>query len=36
MHGYKLHNLHEKINHVMSMEDIKIFAQNEKELETQK
>ena len=32
--GYKLSRLQEKINHLMYMDDIKIFAKNEKELET--
>ena len=32
--GYKLSKSQEKINHVMYMDDIKLFAQNEKELET--
>ena len=31
--GYKLSKLQEKINHLMYMDDIKLFAQNEKELE---
>ena len=34
--GYKLSTLHEKINHRMYMDDIKLFAKNEKELETLK
>ena len=32
--GYKLSRSHEKINHLMYMDDIKLFAKNEKELET--
>ena len=32
--GYKLTKSQEKINHLMYMENIKIFAKNEKELET--
>ena len=32
--GYKLSKLQEKINHLMYMDDIKLFAKNEKELET--
>ena len=32
--GYKFTNSQEKINHLMYMDDIKIFAKNEKELET--
>ena len=32
--GYKLSRLQEKINHQMYMDDIKLFAKNEKELET--
>ena len=32
--GYKLRRSQEKINHQMSMDDIKLFAKNEKELET--
>ena len=32
--GYKLHKSQEKINHLMYMDDIKLFAMNEKELET--
>ena len=32
--GYKLDGSQEKINHLMYMDDIKIFAKNEKELET--
>ena len=32
--GYKLSSLQEKINHLMYMDDIKLFAKNEKELET--
>ena len=31
---YKLHKSQEKINHLIYMDDIKLFAQNEKELET--
>ena len=31
---YKLSKLQEKINHLMYMDDIKLFAKNEKELET--
>ena len=31
---YKLNGLQEKINHLMYMDDIKLFAKNEKELET--
>ena len=31
---YKLSKLPEKLNHLMYMDDIKMFAQNEKELET--
>ena len=31
---YKLRRLQEKINHLMYMDDIKLFAKNEKELET--
>ena len=31
---YKLSRLQEKINHLMYMDDIKLFAKNEKELET--
>ena len=31
---YKLRKLQEKINHLMYMDDIKLFAKNEKELET--
>ena len=33
--GYKLSRSQEKINHLMYMDDIKLFAKNEKELETQ-
>ena len=33
--GYKLTKSQEKINHLMYMDDIKLFAKNEKELETQ-
>ena len=32
--GYKLSRSQEKINHLMYMDDIKLFAKNEKELET--
>ena len=32
--GYKLVKLREKINHLMYMDDIKLLAKNEKELET--
>ena len=32
--GYKLHKLQEKINHLMYMNDIELFAKNERELET--
>ena len=32
---YKLSESQEKINHLMYMDDIKLFAENEKELETQ-
>ena len=32
--GYKLIRSQEKINHLMYMDDIKLFAKNEKELET--
>ena len=32
--GYKLSRLLEKINHLMYMDDIKLFVKNEKELET--
>ena len=32
--GYKLSRSQEKINHLMYMNDIKLFAKNEKELET--
>ena len=32
--GYKLHKSQEKINHLMYIENIKLFAKNEKELET--
>ena len=31
--GYKLTKLHDKINHQMYMDDIKLFVKNEKELE---
>ena len=32
--GYKLSKSQKKINHLMYMEDIKLFAKNEKELES--
>ena len=32
--GYKLTRLQEKINHLMYMDDLKLFAKNENELET--
>ena len=32
--GYKLSKLKEKINHLIYMDDIKLFAKNKKELET--
>ena len=32
--GYKLSKSQEKINHLMYMDDIKLFAKNEKEVET--
>ena len=32
--GYKLSRSQEKIDHLMYMDDIKLFAKNEKELET--
>ena len=32
--GFKLSKSQEKINHLMYMDDIKLFAKNEKELET--
>ena len=32
--GYKLSRSQEKINHLLHMNDIKLFAKNEKELET--
>ena len=32
----KLHKSHEKINHLIYMDDIKLFAKNDKELETLK
>ena len=32
--GYKLNRSQEKVNHLMYMDDIKLFAKNEKELET--
>ena len=31
---YKIHKSQEKINHLMYMDVIKLFAKNEKELET--
>ena len=31
--GYKLHKSQEKINHLMYIDNIKLFAKNEKELE---
>ena len=34
--GHKLSRSQEKINHLMYMDDIKLFAKNEKELETLK
>ena len=35
MHSeYKLHKSQEKTNHLMYVDDIKLFAKNEKELET--
>ena len=34
--GYKLSRSQEKSNHLMYMDDIKLFARNEKELETLK
>ena len=34
--GYKLRSSQEKINHLMYMDDIKLFSKNEKELETLK
>ena len=34
--GYKLSRSQEKVNHLMYMDDIKLFAKNEKELETLK
>ena len=33
--GYKLSRLQEKVNHLMHMDDIKLFAKNLKDLETQ-
>ena len=33
--GYKLSNSQEKINYLVYMDDIKLLAKNEKELETQ-
>ena len=33
--GYKLSKSKEKINHLMYMDDIRLFGKNEKELETQ-
>ena len=32
--GYRLYKSQEKINHLMYMDDFKLFAKNEKELET--
>ena len=32
--GYKLSRSQEKVNHLMYLDDIKLFAKNEKELET--
>ena len=32
--GYKLCRSQEKVNHLMYMDDIKLFAKNEKELKT--
>ena len=32
--GYKLHKSQEKINHLIYMDDIKLFSKSEKELET--
>ena len=32
--GYKLSRSQEKIDHLMYMDDIKLFAKNEKEMET--
>ena len=32
--GYKLSRSQEKINHLMCMDDVRLFAKNEKELET--
>ena len=32
--GYELHKSQEKINHLIYMDNIKLFAKNEKELET--
>ena len=32
--GYKLSRSREKVNHLMYIDDIKLFAKNEKELET--
>ena len=32
--GYKLSKSQENINHLMYMDDIKLYAKNEKELET--
>ena len=32
--GYQLSSSKEKINHLMYMDDIKLFAKDEKELET--
>ena len=33
--GYKLSRSQEKVNHLLYMDDIKLFAKNEKDLETQ-
>ena len=33
--SYKLHKSHEKINYLMYLDDIKLFAKNEKELDIQ-
>ena len=32
--GYKLHKSQEKINYLMNMDDIKMFAKKKKNLET--
>ena len=32
--GYKLSRSYEKINHLIYMDDIKLFAKNEEEMET--